>query len=171
MRGQPPPANFHSNRGGSQQAPSALLSPHIHDALPQELRQLTKSGCWTGCGRFCPSLQNSLGSRLHSCVSVKESHMFSVIDSQPEELLQLLVVCVNEVSRFLPAVVLQFGVGTQREKVAGKKAINPCLLKGVKSCWFATLANMLCQLRPTSYTLKEIISRIVSCCNSYIVSL
>lgn len=50
--------------------------------------------------------------------------MFSVVVSQAEELQQLLVLLVDEVSRLLPAVVLQLGVSTQREEVAGGNTEN-----------------------------------------------
>lgn len=50
--------------------------------------------------------------------------MVSIIDSQPEELQQLLVVRLDEVGRLLPAVVLQLGIGTQREKVAVRNKVT-----------------------------------------------
>ena len=45
----------------------------------------------------------------------------SVVHRQPKELQQLLVVCVDEVSRLLPTVVLQPWVSTQWQKVAERK--------------------------------------------------
>lgn len=56
--------------------------------------------------------------------------MFSVVDGQPEELQQLPVVQVDEVRRFLPAVVFQLGVGAQLEKVAGRNTIQHAYWKG-----------------------------------------
>lgn len=44
--------------------------------------------------------------------------VFSVVVCSAEQLQQLLVLLVDEVSRPLPAVVLQLGVSTQREQVA-----------------------------------------------------
>ena len=69
--------------------------------------------------------------------------MFSVTDSQPEELQQLLVVWLNEVRWLLPALVLQLRVSTQREKVAERNTRQPCLLKEIKSCCFGKL-NSVC---------------------------
>lgn len=64
---QPPPAwTFTPIMGGSQQVPSALLSPHIHDPLP---RELTQSGLTC---LFCPSqsLFGTLHMRNGHCVTL-----------------------------------------------------------------------------------------------------
>ncbi len=92
-----------------------------------EAAQRVKMLDWRGL--FCPSQQNSRMTGLLVSVCSFKSQIFSVIDSQPEELQQLLVVRLNEVSRLLPAVVLQLRVGSQREEVAGRNTIWPCLLK------------------------------------------
>lgn len=49
-----------------------------------------------------------------------DNQVSSVIDGQAEELRQLLVLLVDEISWLLPTVVLQLGVSTQREEVPGR---------------------------------------------------
>lgn len=53
---------------------------------------------------------------------------FSVVDSQPKQLQQLLAVFVDEVGWLLPALILQLRVGAQGQKVAGAERVQVTVL-------------------------------------------
>lgn len=67
----------------------------------------------------------------------------SVVDRQPKEPQQLLVLRLNEVSRLLAALILQLGVGAQRQQVAEGKPDTLQVSEGEASAQRKALSESL----------------------------
>lgn len=100
--------------------PEALRSdrgaraPPFHQCVPSRAQPAPKT--WIPVGRGLPAAGSAAAALRRA--SRSGDPQGSVVGPQPEELQQLLVVRLDEVSRLLAAVVLQLGVGTERQEVA-----------------------------------------------------
>lgn len=125
IRGDPLVAKVHS----TQEAANQLCQPSIHQT--STVLDFPSWGSWQNhdAGLMWLLLSTVSEQSVDWALAVRwvcglKGKVFSVIDSQPKNLQQLLVVWVDEVSRRLAAVILQLRVSTQREKVAERKQYN-----------------------------------------------
>lgn len=92
---------------------------------------------------------------------------FSVIYSQPKELQQLLAVFVDEVCWLLSTVVLQLGVGTKGQKVAGadrpKATVLPKQTESLRLAGQVGLCSVLVSVGVNGARMRQILPLLLAC--------